>query len=276
MAQPALSSPSISRVHPFTSLCVGPFLVQKFTRDGGEIEWRHPHHRIVLPLTDTDVRPMTVQFERGRTREFVWHSSFGFVPAGTQTRVVTSAATALQLLWAPDPETAGRLEPLVPFEHPFIQSSLHAIARELDRDVPDRLLVESIGSAILITLMRHFGGRGFEVPRAHGLSRERLRRIVDYVDSHLGEELTLDILAGIACLSPHHLSRSFHRATGLGLHRYVVQRRVDRAKRLVLESDLSMAEIAWTVGFGSQAAFTKHFHQKVGQSPARLRRAHLS
>ena len=159
------------------------------------------------------------------------------------------------------------------FDHPFIQPGLHAIACEIVRDAPDRLLVESIGRAILITLMRHFGGTRIEVPRAHGLSRERMRRVVDYVESHLGEDLTLDTLAGVACLSPHHLSRSFHRATGLGLHRYVVQRRIERAKDLVLESKLPMAEIAWMVGFGSQAAFTKRFHEEVGESPARLRRA---
>jgi len=273
MAQSLLSEPGISGVHPIASLSAGSFLVQKYTRGAGEIEWRHPHHRIVLPLMDTQTRPMTVQFEGGPARQFFWKSSFGFVPAGTQTRVATSAATALQILWSPDRETAGSLEPLVPFDHPFIQPGLHAIACEIVRDAPDRLLVESIGRAILITLMRHFGGTRIEVPRAHGLSRERMRRVVDYVESHLGEDLTLDTLAGVACLSPHHLSRSFHRATGLGLHRYVVQRRIERAKDLVLESKLPMAEIAWMVGFGSQAAFTKRFHEEVGESPARLRRA---
>ncbi len=274
MTQTMSCGPAISGLHPIASLSAGAFLAQKFTRGGGEIEWRQPHHRIVLPLTDADDRTLTVQFEGGRTRDFIWHSSFAFVPAGTQTRVVTSAATALQIMWAPDRETAGSLEPLVPFEHPFIQPSLHAIAREIVCGTPDRLLVETVGTAILIQLMRHFSGKGIELSRPHGLSRERLRRIVDYVESHLGEYLTLDTLAGIACLSPHHLSRSFHRATGVGLHRYVVQRRIERAKHLVLQSELSMAEIAWTVGFGSQAAFTKRFHQEVGQSPARLRRAH--
>jgi AraC family transcriptional regulator len=223
---------------------------------------------------EVESRPLTVQFEGGRTREFVWHSSFAFVPAGTQTRVATSAATAVQMMWSPDPETAGGLEPLVPFEHPFIQPSLHAIAREIVSGTADGLFVETIGKAIQIELMRHFGGKALELPRTHGMSRERLRRIVDYIESHLGEVLTLDTLAGIACLSPHHLSRSFRRATGVGLHRYVVQRRIERAKHLVLESELSMAEIAWMVGFGSQAAFTRRFHQEVGQSPARLRRAH--
>jgi AraC-like DNA-binding protein len=273
MTQSVLCGPRVIGLDPIASLSAGAFLAQRFARGTGEVEWRLPHHRIVLPLTDAEARPVTVQFDGGRTRDFVWHSSFAFVPAATQTRVVTSAATALQLIWAPDPETVGSVEPLVPFEHPFIQPSLLAIAHEIARDTPDRLLVETIGNAIVIKLMRHFCARGIEVPQAQGLSRERMRRIVDYVESHLGEELTLHTLAGIACLSPHHLSRSFHRAAGLGLHRYVVQRRIERAKHLVLESELSMAEIAWRVGFGSQAAFTKRFHQEVGQSPARLRRA---
>ncbi len=202
--------------------------------------------------TGADERTVTVQLEGGRTREFIWRDTFGFYPAGTHARVATSAATSLQILWSPDPEAAGSLDVLVPFEDPFIQANLHVIAGELATDAPDRLLVECVGNAVLLKLMRHFGGRRFDVPRAQGLSQERMRRVIDYIDSHLGEDLTLDTLAGIACLSPHHLSRSFHRAAGVGLHRFVVQRRVDRAKHLVLGSDLSMAEIAWRVWPGSQ------------------------
>jgi AraC-like DNA-binding protein len=256
------------------TLTAGAISVSKVARGDGEVVWRHPQHRVVLPLTGADVRRVTVQYDGGRAKEFVWHNGLGFYPAGTHARIVTTAATALQLLWAPDRETAGCLEPLLPFEDPLIATAAHAIARELDSGTPDRLFVESLGNALVIKLMRRFASPAtVETPHPSGLSRERLRRLVEYIDAHLGDDLTLDALAAVACLSPFHLSRSFRRAMGTGLHRYVVQRRIDRARRLVLETDLPMAQIAWTVGFESQAAFTKRFRHEIGQAPSHLRRA---
>jgi AraC family transcriptional regulator len=271
---PLSSRPIRDGLHTISSLATGTLSAATFTRGDGEVVWRHPQHRMVLPLSGLDGRLVTVQFEGGRTKEFAWHGQLGFYPAGTQTRTVAGAAKSLHLQWRPDPETAGRLEPLNPFEDRLIALCAQAIGRELDGGASDRLFVESLGNAIIIKLMRNFlPSSAIETPQTSGLSRERLRRLVEYVDAHLGDELTLDALAAVACLSPYHLSRSFRRAMGIGLHRYVVQRRIERAKRLVLETDLSMAAIAWTVGFESQAAFTKRFRQEVGQPPSHLRRA---
>jgi AraC family transcriptional regulator len=104
------------------------------------------------------------------------------------------------------------------------------------------------------------------------LSRERLRRVTDYIEAHLAESLSLTEIGEIACLSPFHFSRSFKRSMGLGLHDYVVRRRVERAKQLLLYSDLSLAQIAGAVGFDSQSSFTARFRREVGLSPGRFRK----
>src|SRR6516162_1795812 len=78
----------------------------------------------------------------------------------------------------------------------------------------DRLLVESLATAMCVRLARHFVGR-LQLPTSGGLSPERLQRVRDYVEAHLGEDLSLTVLAEIACLSPYHFSRSFTQATGL-------------------------------------------------------------
>jgi AraC family transcriptional regulator len=106
---------------------------------------------------------------------------------------------------------------------------------------------------------------------SNGLSRERLKRVRDYIEEHLADRLTLDEIAEVACLSPYHLSRSFKLATGIGLHRYVVIRRIERAKGLILKTALPLAEITWAVGFDSQASFTARFRREVGITPGRLR-----
>ena len=59
---------------------------------------------------------------------------------------------------------------------------------------------------------------------SNGLSRERLVRVLDYIKTHLDDRLTLTDLAGVACLSPYHFSRSFKRTVGVGPQRYVTQR----------------------------------------------------
>ena len=218
----------VSGLHTIGAVTTGTISVEKFARGDGEVVWSHPQHRVVLPLTGAAARKVTVQFEGGRPKDFVWHHALGFYPAGTRTRIATTAATSLHLLWTPDPATSAKLDPLLPFEDPLIAANAHAIAHELDSAAPDRLFIESLGNAIVIKLMRHFSTADeIRAPRGSGLSRERLRRITDYVDAHLGEELSLDAIALVACLSPYHLSRSFRRAMGIGLHRYVVQRRID-------------------------------------------------
>ena len=66
----------------------------------------------------------------------------------------------------------------------------------------------------------------------------------DYVEAHLDDDLSLTVLADVACLSPYHFSRSFKEATGVGPQRYVMQRRLERAKRLLRQSHRPIALIA--------------------------------
>ena len=272
-SQDATAASVVAGLQPVAALTAGAISVQKFSRGDGEVVWRHPQNRIVLPLTGADVRNVTVQLEGGRSRDFVWHNSVGFYPAETKTQIVTTAATSFQLLWSPDPEGQGSLEPLVPFDDPFIALNARAIADELDGGVPDRLFIESLGNAIVIRLRRHCSPCAVQPHPVSGLSRERLNRVLEFIDAHLDSELTLQSMASIACLSPHHLSRSFRRAMGVGLHRYVTRRRMERARWLILSTDRSFAEIAWAVGFEGQAAFTTRFRREMGQTPGRLRRA---
>jgi AraC family transcriptional regulator len=114
--------------------------------------------------------------------------------------------------------------------------------------------------------------RASERTEKRTLSRERLRRVTEYIEAHLAEPLSLTKIGEIACLSPFHFSRSFKRSAGVGLHEYVVRRRIERAKQLILYSDLSLAQIAGAVGFDSQSSFTARFRREVGLSPGRFRK----
>jgi AraC-like DNA-binding protein len=78
--------------------------------------------------------------------------------------------------------------------------------------------------------------------------------------------LTLTDLAGIACLSPYHFSRSFKEAVGIGPQRYVMQRRLERAKTLIRRTNQPLAEIAHQVGLCDQSHLTSMVRRETGET----------
>ena len=90
------------------------------------------------------------------------------------------------------------------------------------------------------------------------------------MEAHLGGELSIDALANEACLSPFHFARAFKAATGTAPHRYLTDRRIMRARTLISEGLLPLAEIADVCGFSSQAHFTRWFKRIVGVTPGVL------
>jgi AraC family transcriptional regulator len=106
-----------------------------------------------------------------------------------------------------------------------------------------------------------------------GLSAERLRRVYDYIEAHLGDDLSLTVLADVACLSPYHFSRSFKEAARVGLQRYVIQRRLERAKTLMRRTNQPLARIAQEAGFADQSHLNAIFRREMGVTPGRFRAA---
>ena len=105
-----------------------------------------------------------------------------------------------------------------------------------------------------------------------GLSARRLEAILGYIGEHLHAALTLRDLAAVVHLSPYHFARRFKESIGLPPHRYIIARRIERAKQLLRGGDeLSLAQVAARVGFWDQGHFTRHFKRLVGVTPKRFR-----
>lgn len=102
---------------------------------------------------------------------------------------------------------------------------------------------------------------------------ERIRRVVDYLAEHLDEELNLETLAGVACLSPYHFHRIYRGLLGETVNETVRRLRLHRAAIDLLDRELSIERTAQRAGFGSQAAFTRAFRAEYGEPPARYRGA---
>jgi AraC family transcriptional regulator len=91
------------------------------------------------------------------------------------------------------------------------------------------------------------------------------------LDDTLERSFDLDSAAAEACLSPHHFHRTFSAALGEAPYAYVARRRIERARRMLEESDMPVADICAAVGYESLASFTTRFRRKVGTTPAAYR-----
>jgi AraC-like DNA-binding protein len=104
-------------------------------------------------------------------------------------------------------------------------------------------------------------------PRVSGLSKWRLKRATEYIAANLSEPISLADIAAAAGLSRMHFAAQFRVATGLRPHEYLLQRRIERAQELLLSSHLPLVDIAFDVGFKTQAHFTTVFSRVVGETP---------
>jgi AraC family transcriptional regulator len=104
-----------------------------------------------------------------------------------------------------------------------------------------------------------------------GLDRRRLDRILEYIEGHLDQDITVAELAECACFSLFHFVRAFRLAMGVTPHAYVSERRLDRAKTLLRYTNTSLVDISLICRFSGQTNFNKAFKRAVGMSPGRYR-----
>lgn len=135
--------------------------------------------------------------------------------------------------------------------------------------------VESTGLALaswLISKLSDDAGRKVEDLSRSGLSDVRLRRTLEYIDANYSHAIDLTELGAVAGLSRVRFAAQFRRATGTSPHSYVIKRRIDEARKLLANGNLTTADVAFVVGFSSQAHFTSAFRKFVGDTPASWRR----
>jgi AraC family transcriptional regulator len=159
-----------------------------------------------------------------------------------------------------------------------IEAMLVEVVEELRNETAGGgLRMDGLAAELVVALARDHA----ETPSARremiiataGLDRRRLARVLDYVETHLEDDLTVGDLAIVANVSLFHFARAFHISTGRPPHAYVSERRLDHARRMLTYGNETLCEIALACRFSSQSNFTKAFRKATGVSPGFYRRS---
>jgi AraC family transcriptional regulator len=136
-----------------------------------------------------------------------------------------------------------------------------------------QLYVEGVSMAVAAQLVVSHGhmATGAAKPKIPPLPKWRLKRVIDFIEVNIAEPITLPALAQSAGLTRMYFAAQFREATGLRPHDYVLRRRIERAQDMLLDSDITLMETAFSTGFQTQAHFTTVFKKMVGQPPHQWR-----
>ena len=158
-----------------------------------------------------------------------------------------------------------------------VLEQLHRLVRDaLDADaVSSCTYVDHVTRTLAAYLLRKHSDADKQHKQASlggGLSARQVDRTREIIEARLGERLAIADLAADTGMTADHFGRLFKKATGMSLYKYVIQCRVDRARRLLAETVMPIVVIAHESGFADQVHLTRAFSRLVGTTPAAFRK----
>jgi AraC family transcriptional regulator len=169
----------------------------------------------------------------------------------------------------------AELQPRLLFEDSGLWETVVKLKAQIGSGDPgDRMYAEALGSVLAHELLRLQGAIPASRPAARGgLAGWARKRVNDFMEEHLAEDIPLNVLAELVRLSPYHFLRSFKQSFGEPPHRYWTGQRIERAKTLLANPRASITEIGFQLGFSGTSAFSTAFHRITGQRPTDYRRS---
>jgi AraC-like DNA-binding protein/quercetin dioxygenase-like cupin family protein len=156
----------------------------------------------------------------------------------------------------------------------FIQHAANELSKELvERRYGSQLLANAAVTRIMGLLQKYTCQAQVEPLSYDCRGIAAASATLDYIRDHYADEISLNQLARAAALSPQHLSQVFHRSVGLSPFQYLRRYRLDRAKQLLGETDLTVTQVAAAVGYPDAYYFSRAFQRSEGLAPSHYRRA---
>lgn len=185
--------------------------------------------------------------------------------------ITLSFESSIAVNYAADLTDANNVELIPTFSKPdlLVHGIGLALKSELESDgFGSRLYVDSLVAALITHLLRHYSVQkpAFSIA-TNALPKQKLRQVIDYIHQHLEQDLALAELAKITHMSPSYFATLFKQSTGVAPHQYVIQCKIARAKQLLLRGQLTIAEVAHSLGFTHQSHLNRHFKRLVGVTP---------
>lgn len=144
------------------------------------------------------------------------------------------------------------------------------LTEALDELSPD----QTAARTKIATALQMVGGAPRTAPHTGGFAPWQVKRLEARIEAGLEGQLRVDELAGVVRVSRSHFSRAFKKTFHQPFSRYVMVLRLERARRLLAGTDLSISEIALACGLADQSHLTRLFHRQYGAPPSAWRRAH--
>jgi len=152
---------------------------------------------------------------------------------------------------------------------PLIQHIGLALLAESESETPSGMLFsDSLIQTLILHLLRNYSTAAVKKESLNGgLSGYKLRRVREFIDQNLEEDLSLSEISAVAELSQFHFARAFRKTTGLTPQQFLMQQRIERAKELLAKNDLPIVEISLRTGFKNQSHFTTLFRKFTKLTP---------
>lgn len=248
------------------------------------IEHSLTHHTIVIHHFEHPIGLEQMVEGRSHSQQIV-NGHITIIPANVQQKISWERECDFTLLFIEPAHIAqiahesvdGDRPDLIPHfakPDPLIYQIGLAFKAELEVGVGSRLYAQSAATMLSAHLLRHYSAEKYnlqEYKHKSSLSKYKLRQVIDYINDNLDEDLSLVQLASVVQISPYYFARLFKQSIGVAPHQYLLQCRIEKAKRLLAREDLSIAQISQQVGFNDQSCFTTKFRTFVGVTPKKYR-----
>ncbi|KAA2236573.1 helix-turn-helix domain-containing protein [Salinarimonas soli] len=169
-----------------------------------------------------------------------------------------------------------RLQPILYGEHDGLLATALRLKHLVEgEEAGGALYAEALATVLLMDLLQPTQEpQAPSRPARGGLSRWQHRRVCAHIDEHLAQEIRLAELAGLAGLSLFHFCRAFRTTAGVSPYRYIMIRRIERAKELLLDPALSVTEVGERVGYPDSSHFSTAFRKIASVSPSAFRKTY--
>lgn len=162
----------------------------------------------------------------------------------------------------------------LPPENKVLTCMQNILLEMQEREPEHPMVCQAYMDILVVQLMRNTGTSMTQVSGSSPTNRQcaTIRR---YIDNHYKEQLTLDLLAAEANVNKYYLAHAYKQTYGISPINYMISRRIQEGKRLLVETDLSLSQISGILGFSSASYFSQSFRKAEGISPAEYRKTNM-